>query len=126
LYKQELKSLHMKKNLFGEPRVTPLLTTVYAEKMLVFTTNSLFRRPESFHHKPVGRGGCDSFGRNYATGYLLFQMHFGAPELGNLNSKVPGWIMQLEAARRSRPFEITVSGRRAEPGEEVAGRGFGG
>jgi len=49
MYKQELKSLHFKKNLFGEPTVTPPLGTVYASNPLALTTNPNGRR----HRVPI-------------------------------------------------------------------------
>ena len=47
--KQELKSLHIKKNLFGEQRVTPRLGTVYAGNLLALTTNPRSREPKTSH-----------------------------------------------------------------------------
>ena len=47
--KQELKSLHIKKSLFGEQRVTPPLGTVYAGNLLALTTNPRSREPKTSH-----------------------------------------------------------------------------
>jgi hypothetical protein len=49
MYKQELKSLRVKKNLLGEARVTPPLGTVYAGNPPALTSNPSSRRPETSH-----------------------------------------------------------------------------